>query len=203
MSLSSSFSVGVEHENKTKTRTRTVWFDPALVPLVVARFPTYGLEASVWPRIDRPQKRLQWVLDRSAPPQTRGVVQETIVAHYSILYVMTAKLFFLTSLFTATFCILSTAAPYPEEKSMEKTTLYFLLFRKRVPSYLIDRQPSQHPLNLPIRSLSDLNCLTINSTHAKCSKTSVWFIAPSCLPWRVNLSAILSQSRPCPYLPAW
>ena len=116
---------------------------------------------------------------------------------------MTAQRFFLTLLFTATFCILSTAAPYPEEKSMKKTTQYFLLFRKRVPCYLIDRQPSQHPLNLPIRSLSDLNCLTINSTHAKCSKTSVWFIAPSCLPWRVNLSAILSQSRPCPYLPAW
>ena len=93
--------------------------------------------------------------------------------------------------------------PLPWGKIHEKDELYFLLFRKRVPCYLIDRQPSQHPLNLPIRSLSDLNCLTINSTHAKCSRTSVWFIAPSCLPWRVNLSAILSQSRPCPYLPAW
>lgn len=113
------------------------------------------------------------------------------------------EFFFLTILFTATFCILSTAAPYPQEKSVKNTTLYFLLFRKRVTCYLIDRQPSHLPLNLPFRSLSDLNCLTINSTHAKCSKTSVWFIAPSCLPWRVNLSAILSQSRPCPYLPAW
>ena len=196
--------MGVEHENKTKTRTRTVWFDPALVPLVVARFPTYDLEASVWPRIDRPQKRLQWVLDRSAPPQTRGVVQETMVAHYPILYVMTGqRFFFLTLLFTVIFCILCTATPNPREKSVKKTTLYFSLFRKGVPCYLIDRQPSHLPLNLPIRSLSDLNCLTINSTHAKCSKTSVWFIPPSCLPWRVNLSAILSQSRPCPYLPAW
>ena len=111
--------------------------------------------------------------------------------------------FFLTLLFTLTFCILCTDAPYPQEKSVKKTMPYFLPFKKMVPCHLIDCQPSHLPLNLPIKALSNLNCLTINSTHAKCSKTSVWFIAPSCLPWRVNLSAILSQSRPCPYLPAW
>ena len=92
---------------------------PALVPLVVAWVITHGLEASVWPRIDRLQKRLWWLLDWSALPETRGVVQETIVAHYPILYVITVQLFFLTLLFTVTFCILSTATPYPQEKSVK------------------------------------------------------------------------------------
>ena len=41
------------------------------------------------------------------------------MAHHPILYVITVQLFFLTLLLTVTFCILSTAAPYPQEKSVK------------------------------------------------------------------------------------